>query len=517
MPRSLRRGARAGRGSRRTTRGSNSCVVPRLSLVVGFGLVEHLSESLQLIRSDLGLAGEVDQQRGGVTAEDFIQERTSELTDTVLSSDKGSVERARSVSFSLEDALGDQACQEGSDGPMVSSARISESFDDRGGFGLAHGPDDLHDVPLGVGDPRRLVSHEYVSLPMTYRSIRPRNSFVLTMFVVRRPGVLWDFSTGVTWWLGGWGRDILNHGSVGPMPSPLSRICKGVNVVRWATILTEQGPRLCGRHGDQYIELGSADPGLPDSLKGLLAAGAEVRERASEALTNGTVRHDPSAVTFLPPIVEPQKVICLGLNYRDHAEETGAPIPEEPIIFSKFASSLIGHGASIVLPEVSQQVDYEAELVYVIGARCRNIEASRAHEYVAGYCVGHDVSARDWQLGKPGKQWLAGKTFDTFAPIGPELVTADEVPNPEDLGIRLSLNGQTMQDSRTSQMIFGIEASLAYLSKIMTLEPGDLVFTGTPPGVGMARQPQVWLKPGDVVEVEIDGIGMLRNAVSSAI
>src|SRR5439155_7456756 len=179
--------------------------------------------------------------------------------------------------------------------------------------------------------------------------------------------------------------------------------------------------------------------------------------------------------------------------------------------FSKYATALIGHNENIVLPPVSQEVDYEAELVIVIGQRGRNISSASAMDYVAGYTVGHDVSARDWQLKKDGKQWMVGKTFDTFAPTGPLLVTADEVPDPHRLGIRLRLNGQTMQDSNTSQMIFSVGATLAYLAQVFTLEPGDLVFTGTPPGVGVARKPPVFLKGGDVVEVEIDGLGVLRN------
>ena len=149
----------------------------------------------------------------------------------------------------------------------------------------------------------------------------------------------------------------------------------------------------------------------------------------------------------------------------------------------------------------------------VIGRRGGTSLGSGRCEHVGGYAVGHDVSARDWQLNKPGKQWMAGKTFDTFAPIGPELVTPDEVPDPHNLGIRLRLNGQTMQDSNTKQLIFGVDELIAYLSQVFTLEPGDLIFTGTPPGVGMARKPPVWLKPGDVVEVEIDHLGTLRNPV----
>ncbi len=210
---------------------------------------------------------------------------------------------------------------------------------------------------------------------------------------------------------------------------------------------------------------------------------------------------------------DPRKIICIGLNYRDHAAESGVPVPPEPILFSKYPTTLIGHLDRIVLPRVSQEVDYEAELVIVIGRGGKHIRAQQARDHVGGYTVGHDVSARDWQLHKPAKQWMAGKTFDTFAPTGPELVTPDEVPDPHNLGIRLRLNGQTMQDSSTSRLIFGVDELIAYLSKIVTLEPGDLIFTGTPPGVGMARKPPVWLQPGDVVEVEIDHLGTLRNTV----
>jgi 2-keto-4-pentenoate hydratase/2-oxohepta-3-ene-1,7-dioic acid hydratase in catechol pathway len=225
------------------------------------------------------------------------------------------------------------------------------------------------------------------------------------------------------------------------------------------------------------------------------------------------VRHDPANVTLLAPVPDPQKIVCIGLNYRDHAAESGVPVPTEPVLFSKYPSALIGDGAPIVLPKVSQEVDFEAELVIVIGRKGRHIPQKRAHEYVGGYAVGHDVSARDWQLNKPGKQWMAGKTFDTFAPVGPQLVTPDEVGDAQNLGIRLRLNGQTMQDSSTSQLVFGVDELIAYLSQVVTLEPGDLIFTGTPPGVGMARKPPVWLKPGDQVEVEIDKLGTLRNTV----
>jgi 2-keto-4-pentenoate hydratase/2-oxohepta-3-ene-1,7-dioic acid hydratase in catechol pathway len=284
--------------------------------------------------------------------------------------------------------------------------------------------------------------------------------------------------------------------------------------MRLATVQTEQGPRACGLRENYYIDLNSTDSSLPGSMRGLLALGAEGLRRAEAALPRGTVRYDKASARLLAPVPDPQKVICLGLNYRDHAVESGMAPPEEPVLFSKFPSALIGAGAAILLPEVSNEVDYEAELVVIVGRGGRDIARERALEHVAGYAVGHDVSARDWQTGKPGKQWLAGKTFDTFAPVGPELVTADEVPDPHNLGIRLRLNGQTMQDSNTRELIFRVDEIIAYFSQVATLEPGDLIFTGTPPGVGFARKPPVWLQPGDVVEVEIDGLGVLRNHVA---
>ena len=283
--------------------------------------------------------------------------------------------------------------------------------------------------------------------------------------------------------------------------------------MRWVTVQTESGPRACGVWQDEYVDVNAADPELPSSVRELLALGPEARHRAWEALSRGTVRHDPVRATLLAPVPDPRKIICLGLNYRDHAVETGSRIPSEPILFSKYPTTLIGHLGEIVLPEVSTEVDYEAELVIVVGRTGRHIPRERALDYVAGYTIGHDVSARDWQLHKPGKQWMVGKTFDTFAPVGPALVATSEVPDPQNLVIRLRLNGKTMQDSNTNQMIFRTDEILSYLSQIFTLEPGDLIFTGTPSGVGMARTPPVGLLPGDVVEVEIDGLGVLSNPV----
>ncbi len=284
--------------------------------------------------------------------------------------------------------------------------------------------------------------------------------------------------------------------------------------MRLATIQTSAGPRAAVLHENSYIDLAATDPSMPGSVRQLLEAGPAALRRAGEAVHRANaVRVAAAQARLLPPVPDPHKIVCLGLNYRDHAAETGAPIPKDPVLFSKYATALIGPGDAIVLPPVSQEVDYEAELVIVVGKRGRPKSAEEAWGYVAGYTVGHDVSARDWQLKKDQKQWMVGKTFDTFAPTGPHLVTADEVPDPHALPICLRLNGQTMQDSNTKQMIFNVGTVLAYLAQVFTLEVGDLVFTGTPPGVGIARKPPVYLKAGDVVEVEIADLGVLRNPV----
>lgn len=218
-------------------------------------------------------------------------------------------------------------------------------------------------------------------------------------------------------------------------------------------------------------------------------------------------------VALMAPLPRPGKVICIGLNYADHAAETGAAIPTEPVVFCKFPTAVIGPGDPIRLPPISQQVDYEAELVVVIGRGGKRIAPEQAMDHVFGYTCGHDVSARDWQKGRPGGQWLLGKTFDTFAPLGPVLVTRDEVPDPHQLEVTFRLNGQTLQQSNTRQFIFKIDHLISHLSQIFTLEPGDVLFTGTPPGVGVARQPAIFLKGGDRAEVEIEGLGVLVNPV----
>ncbi|MFO0850799.1 MAG: fumarylacetoacetate hydrolase family protein [Gemmataceae bacterium] len=283
--------------------------------------------------------------------------------------------------------------------------------------------------------------------------------------------------------------------------------------MRLATILTPHGPRAAVPVGDSYVDLHATDPGLPTSVKHLLAASPAVRQAAAAAAKSaGAVKYAAQSVKLLPPVPDPSKVLCIGLNYRDHALEGGKAIPAEPVLFGKFPNALIGPGDPIKLPKVAQKVDYEAELVIVIGKRGKHIPNDQsAFGYVGGYTCGHDVSARDWQFRGEEKQWLIGKAFDTFAPTGPCLVTSDELTDPHGLRVQLRLNGKTMQDSNTKEFIFGVPHLLWFLSQTMTLEPGDLIFTGTPPGVGIARKPPVLLQPGDVTEVEIAGIGVLSN------
>jgi 2-keto-4-pentenoate hydratase/2-oxohepta-3-ene-1,7-dioic acid hydratase in catechol pathway len=214
-----------------------------------------------------------------------------------------------------------------------------------------------------------------------------------------------------------------------------------------------------------------------------------------------------------PPIPDPEKILCMGLNYRDHAAETGMDLPERPLFFAKFRNSLIGPYDEIVPPAAAnRRVDYEAELAVVIGRRCREVPVAEALACVAGAMALNDVSARDRQM--EGSQWTMGKAIDTFAPCGPALVLVDEISDLQSLGIRARVNGETLQDANTSLMVFGVAESVSFVTQVMTLEPGDIISTGTPAGVGSMRQPPVWLHPGDVVEVEIDGIGTLRNPVA---
>jgi 2-keto-4-pentenoate hydratase/2-oxohepta-3-ene-1,7-dioic acid hydratase in catechol pathway len=217
------------------------------------------------------------------------------------------------------------------------------------------------------------------------------------------------------------------------------------------------------------------------------------------------------AIRLRAPVPRPGKLVCVGLNYRDHAAESKVPVPEHPVLFSKFTTSVIASGDSIVLPVSSEKVDYEAELAVVVGRRAKRASREEAARAILGYTIVNDVSARDFQFGDG--QWQRGKSCDTFAPMGPWIATSDEVADPQRLGIRLRVNGQTLQSSNTDQMVFGAVDLVAYISETITLEPGDVIATGTPSGVGFARQPPIFLKSGDVVEVEIDGLGVLKNPV----
>jgi 2-keto-4-pentenoate hydratase/2-oxohepta-3-ene-1,7-dioic acid hydratase in catechol pathway len=222
-----------------------------------------------------------------------------------------------------------------------------------------------------------------------------------------------------------------------------------------------------------------------------------------------------SAVSLRPPVPDPRKIICLGRNYRAHAREAGLDVPVAPELFAKFANTLIGHGESIQLPAVSNQIDYEAELAVVIGRRAHNVSKNSALEHVAGYTILNDVTARDYQFRT--SQWLAGKGFDTFGPVGPWLVTADEIPDPGSLQITLDIGRERMQSSTTANMIFSVSETIEYVSHIMTLEPGDIISMGTPEGVGFKRNPPRFLRAGDVVSITVEGIGTLANPVAAPI
>jgi 2-keto-4-pentenoate hydratase/2-oxohepta-3-ene-1,7-dioic acid hydratase in catechol pathway len=219
-------------------------------------------------------------------------------------------------------------------------------------------------------------------------------------------------------------------------------------------------------------------------------------------------------LSLLTP-VEPKTIYCIGINYRKHAEETGAKIPEHPVVFLKSPTTIQDPEGPIMLPRHlrSDQVDFEAELGVVIGYECKNVSQADALNYVLGYTVANDVSARDWQKQWGGSQWCRGKTFDTFCPIGPALVTPAGIKNPNELAISTRVNGVTMQESNTRDMIFSVAEIIEFLSGSTTLEAGTLILTGTPEGVGMGRKPPVYLKAGDIVEVEVEGIGVLRNPV----
>jgi 2-keto-4-pentenoate hydratase/2-oxohepta-3-ene-1,7-dioic acid hydratase in catechol pathway len=254
-----------------------------------------------------------------------------------------------------------------------------------------------------------------------------------------------------------------------------------------------------------------AATGLPTTMLELLAL-PEGIERARAAAQAAQTVVPAAGVRIGAPVPRPGKVVAIGLNYRDHAEESGQPIPQRPVVFAKMPGCIVGPGHPVYIPRVSRAVDWEAELCFVIGKTARYVKAADAEQYVAGYCIGDDISVRDWQFHSP--TWMMGKSFDTHGPIGPWLVTPDEV-DAANLDVRLFVNGQQKQSSNTHQLIFGIGEIIEYLSAGFTLDPGDVVFTGTPAGVGASRKPPEWLKAGDTVRVEITGLGVLENPIAA--
>ena len=282
--------------------------------------------------------------------------------------------------------------------------------------------------------------------------------------------------------------------------------------MKLVTYVAGAGPRLGAVVGDSVVDVARHISGMPADMIALIRHWGSARPRLEQALAGRPDRR-LSEVKLRAPVVRPGKILAIGLNYLDHIEETGAQRPPYPTFFAKMSTAANGPFDAIELPSVSDELDYEAELVVVIDRRCRNVPRARAGEVVFGYCVGNDVSVRDWQ--KRTGQWTLGKSFDTHAPFGPWITTADEI-DPHALGIRSFVNGEPRQSSSTKQMLFDCEAQIEHVSEAMTLEPGDLIFTGTPSGVGMARNPPLYLKTGDVVRVEIDGLGAIENRVEAA-
>lgn len=254
--------------------------------------------------------------------------------------------------------------------------------------------------------------------------------------------------------------------------------------------------------------------GHPEALPRLAGITADLLESSTrEELASEGLLLPFSEINTLAPLSNPNKIVCVGLNYRDHCAEHGAEPPPHPILFAKFSTALTGPGCPIVKPAATHQLDYETELAVVIARRGKNIPRAEAMNYVAGYTIFNDVSARDIQFGD--RQWLRGKTYDTFAPIGPHLVTADEVPDPQNLRLRCWVNGELRQDGNTASMIFDVPSLIAFISEVVTLLPGDLIATGTPAGVGVFRQPPVFLQPGDRIRMEIEKLGVLENYVTA--
>jgi acylpyruvate hydrolase len=286
-------------------------------------------------------------------------------------------------------------------------------------------------------------------------------------------------------------------------------------VMRFAAFRREDREGLVAAVGPnaQFYGLYSDEAGYPGSLNNLIRRGRTALEAAAQILKKGTAI-DLDRVVLLPPLAAPGKIICVGLNYVDHSIESGFTPPDYPTIFARFTSSLIGAGAPIIRPRVSEQLDYEGEMVAIIGVGGRHIAEDDALEHVIGYSIFNDASVRDYQKKSP--QWTIGKNFDNTGAFGPWLVTDDELP-PGGKGLRIQtrLNGTVVQDASTNDMIFGVAKLISVLSEAITLSPGDSIVSGTPAGVGMARTPPLFMKDGDVCEVEIEGIGLLRNNVKN--
>lgn len=286
--------------------------------------------------------------------------------------------------------------------------------------------------------------------------------------------------------------------------------------MRFITFIQGGRQRLGVVSGNEVIDLNQAQPQISADLRTALRLGQDLAGAAQAAIASNAPRLPLGGVQLAPVLPEPGKIVCLGLNYYDHAKEGGRDKPVYPWFFLRAASSLLAAGAKALRPKVSQRLDYEAELAVVIGKTVKHCTLDNALDAVFGYSCFNDISVRDYQKKTP--QWTIGKNFDRSGPFGPVLVTADELPpGASELRIQTRLNGQVMQDANTRDMIWGVAETIQLLTECMTLEPGDLIVMGTPAGVGQARDPQVWMKHGDVVEIEIEKIGVLRNTIEDEV
>jgi 2-keto-4-pentenoate hydratase/2-oxohepta-3-ene-1,7-dioic acid hydratase in catechol pathway len=277
------------------------------------------------------------------------------------------------------------------------------------------------------------------------------------------------------------------------------------------TFATKDGPRLGVVRGDNVIDLARASGGkLPADMLTFLESGDKAMDLARKLAGDAQADVALSDATLLAPVPRPSKVIAIGQNYMDHCREQGVEPPTSPVIFTKFTTAIVGPGGEIRWdPALTSKVDYEVELAVIIGKKARRVPADDALDYVAGYTACNDVSARNLQFGDG--QWVRGKSLDTFCPLGPWLVTRDEIPDPQALTVRTTLNGEVVQESTTAEMIFGVRVLIEFASRAFTLLPGDVIVTGTPPGVGVFRDPPVFLRDGDEITVEVEGVGQLTN------